>query len=268
MARMARITRVLRMTKFLAKVRVMGTIILSSMASLIWLFLLLTTIMYIFAIVLTSGATGWLKPDDRSPPVDDERYTPIKETFGTVSRSMLCLFESVTGGRNWGIPNELTQAIGILYSFVFSFFIFFFVFSVLNIVTGVYVDGAIQQAHSDRAMQESKKEIEKRVGVELLAEILGSIDTDASGSVTRRELDVAMKTPEVQTLMELLEVNAEDADKLFDLMNADGDDALSIPEFVDGMHKLKGVAMSIDVHLILVRLNKVDAVLQNILEKR
>merc|ERR1712190_367535 len=58
-ARMARILRAIRMIRFFTKIRLMVVMILGSFMSLFWLVLLLTGVIYVFAVVLTSGATDW-----------------------------------------------------------------------------------------------------------------------------------------------------------------------------------------------------------------
>merc|ERR1711908_24696 len=59
--RIARIMRILRMLRFMAELRVMANMIINSMMSLFWLFTLLAAMIYMFAIVLTQGATDYLR---------------------------------------------------------------------------------------------------------------------------------------------------------------------------------------------------------------
>merc|ERR1711862_637681 len=77
----------------------------------------------------------------------------IATSWGSMSSSMLTFFLSVTGGVNWIMLFETATLLGKPYSFIIVFFIFFMVFSVLNIVTGVVVDGAIQRGNCDRSVR-------------------------------------------------------------------------------------------------------------------
>merc|ERR1719382_1534194 len=68
--RMARIMRILRTVRFLAQLRIMTHMIVSSMMSLFWIFVILAALIYVFAIILTQGATEYLQQD--AQPADHE----------------------------------------------------------------------------------------------------------------------------------------------------------------------------------------------------
>jgi len=147
---------------------------------------------------------------------------------------------------------------------VFSFFIFFTFFSVLNIVTGVFVDGAIQQANDDRSLRLMQQEKEHKEYVQALMDLLFDIDADGSGYITREEWDGEVSNWNVQANMLLLGVNGDDADRLFNLLDTGGDGVLSIPEFVEGMQRLKGPAQSIDVHVLISRVDHLIALSEHV----
>merc|ERR1712107_681799 len=108
-------------------------------------------------------------------------------SYGTVDRAMYTLFLSMCGGISWGEPAAVAYFLGPIYLWFFLFFISFTIFSVLNIVTGVFVDGAITQANEDRSLIAHKAELAQKALSEELISVLSEIDTDGSGFLTIEE---------------------------------------------------------------------------------
>merc|ERR1712113_1065585 len=177
-ARMARIARALRMIRFLSRIRIMAVMIVGSMISLFWLFVLLAGVMYVFAIILTNGATDWRKPESGEPPEDHIHWELMEKYWGSVVKSVYTLFAAMTGGISWGEPAEVIAVCGLIYHLLYTYFIFFTFFSILNIVTGVFVDSAIQKADSDRAMILQKAYTERKSIQEQLTLFLNKMDED------------------------------------------------------------------------------------------
>jgi len=250
--RLARILRVVRMVRFLQPLRIMTGLILGSMMQLLWLFILLLGVIYVFAVVLTQGASDYRFL--RSPQV----VSKVEKDFGTLPKSLYTLFLSMTGGVSWGEPAAHTQDIGHVYFAVFVFFVFFTFFSVLNIVTGLFVDGAIQQANDDRStMIEKAVEMRQQCG-KALAELLQEIDVDNSGYISREEWDLALADRNIMAMMNGLEIDPKQTDNLFALLDDNNDQIVGIEEFVAGMMRLKGIAKAIDIHLLMSKVGDVN----------
>merc|ERR1712176_915524 len=107
--------------------------IIGSLTSLFWLLVLMLVITYMFAIVLTQGATEAKRKDLSN--MDD-----VKEFYGSIPTSMFTLYQSMIGGVDWGVPAKASLSLGGMYFCTYLGFIFMNVFCVLNIVTGVFVD--------------------------------------------------------------------------------------------------------------------------------
>lgn len=246
--RLARIMRIVRMVRFLQPLRIMTGLIWGSMMQLMWLFLLLFGVMYVFAVVLTQGASDYrFSTSPRSSQIVSE----VEKYFGNLIKSIYTLFLSMTGGVSWGEPADNTQQVGQIYWIVFLFFVFFIFFSVLNIVTGVFVDGAIQQANEDRAtMIEKAMEIREQCA-KSLADLLQEIDIDRSGYISREEWDLALANDKIIATMDGLQIDARQTEHLFAMLDHNSDQIVEIEEFVTGMTRLKGTAKAIDLHLLM-----------------
>lgn len=240
--RMFRILRLLRMVRFLSELRVMAHMIQHSMMSLFWLFSLLTILIYIFSIVLTQGATEFLKHEN------DE---VVAERYGTLFTTMYTLFQAMSGGVSWGDVTTPLMKVGKFYFLIAMVYVFFSIFSVLNIVTGVFVDGAIELAKQDRSMIVTKRIQSRDASAQHLAELLREMDTDGNDTLTQEEFKASLERKDVAEYLDALSVDSTEAELLFMLLDKDGDGCVDIEEFVAGMQKLQGEAKSFDIHLLM-----------------
>ena len=95
--------------------------------------------MYVFAICFTSEATEYLK-EENFPDKNISRH--VHARFGTMSRALNSLVQSMLGGVSWGEISETLMSTGWVTGSLFLFYLFFTRLAVLNIITGVVVDNA------------------------------------------------------------------------------------------------------------------------------
>merc|ERR1719162_1797859 len=113
------------------------------MISLVWAMLLMSIMFYVFGLTITQGVVEFLGDN---AAWDDPRYEGLSRHFGRLDRSVLSLFEAMAGGISWG---ELVDDLQYLsWSFILLFFTFISVaiFAVMNIVTGVFVQTAMERS--------------------------------------------------------------------------------------------------------------------------
>jgi len=246
--RMARTMRLLRMLRFLGELRVMAKMIVSSLLSLFWLMTLLLALIYVVAIVLTQGVTDYLQ--EAEPPIISG---VVHDKYGSLFKTMWTLFKAMSGGVSWGEVSDPLQRVGTAYFVAFGIYIFFALFSVLNIVTGVFVDGAIELAKRDRDMIVQKQHQSKAAYTHHMQVLLQELDANGDGIITREEFDFAMNQPEIQDYMEALHLDADVCKLLFRLLEEAGAGAVDIDDFMDGMRRLSGEAKSADIHMMMLQ---------------
>merc|ERR1719443_335117 len=110
------------------------------MRSLLWSLVMLSLIMYIFSLIFMQSASEYLARAETDP----EKRRELIEYWGTVYASMDSLFQAISGGNDWSQFATPLRAVGEHYYLAFLFFILFLCFAVLNILTGVFIDGAQQ----------------------------------------------------------------------------------------------------------------------------
>jgi len=254
--RIGRLLRPLRTVALLGELRVIATMIVSSFRSMFWLLCILVSLTYCFALILTQGATTYLNDISQSDALPDQ-YEDISHTYGSVPRTMYALFLGMTGGRNWGEIAALIGHAGLFYGGMVNLYIFINLFSVLNIVTGVFVDGAIELGKRDRNMMIQKQNGIREASKKHLVALLSHVDSDGDGIVSKEEFFTALQEGEVTDFMDALGIDPDNATEVFMLLDSNEDGIVNLQEFIQGMDRIRGEAKSIDIQMLLLHTRKI-----------
>jgi len=246
MFRMARVIRVMRVLRFLDELRTMVLLILHSMRSLFWLLVLLSIILFVFSIFFTQGIADYLATYQEDP-IGEE----LRKFYGGLADSAFTLFMAITGGVSWIEVVRPLQETGWVFTGLFILYVSFCVFSVLNIVTGVFVDGAIQRSAQERDLRLEKEKEQKEVYINMLMDLLNEIDNEGTGVITRGALEEAFERERVKYTFSVLDIDIHDSNYLFDMLDLDRSGEVDMDEFVLGCLRLKGHAKSIDIHTLM-----------------
>eukprot|EP00927_Polykrikos_kofoidii_P053235 TRINITY_DN4750_c0_g2_i1.p1 TRINITY_DN4750_c0_g2~~TRINITY_DN4750_c0_g2_i1.p1 ORF type:complete len:634 (-),score=91.76 TRINITY_DN4750_c0_g2_i1:155-2056(-) len=245
--RSLRSLRICRLVFFLPQVRVVLMTILSSMNALFWLLVVMLCVMFVFAVILTEGAGQLLQHGE----VPHELIEDMTRDFGSVVRSVYTLFQSAVGGIEWGGPAGLTLHFGLGYFAVFLSYISLMMFSVLNVVLGFFVDGAIQLMERDREICRVRLIEQNRNIADDLVTLLKGLDTDGDGEITYGEWLHALADSKIRLLLGVLGFDTVDVKQLFDLLDADDSGTISLRELVRGMQRVRGKVTALHVDLVL-----------------
>eukprot|EP00927_Polykrikos_kofoidii_P056215 TRINITY_DN5037_c0_g1_i1.p1 TRINITY_DN5037_c0_g1~~TRINITY_DN5037_c0_g1_i1.p1 ORF type:complete len:706 (+),score=102.34 TRINITY_DN5037_c0_g1_i1:23-2140(+) len=263
--RVVRIVRAMRIGRILRYARTFRQIAYSlqaSMGTLFWALLMVFLILYCFAICFCQVSTDQvamaaeMSAKGYSQP---EHITRLQQNFSSVPMGLLQLFMSMSGGRNWGEVLEPLLETSTAYTVVFLAFISSVFFGVLNIVTAIFVDSAMQsqQHYKDLLIQE--KSLKNQMFTEHLTQVFAQIDTDGSGSITGDEMDYFLQDPALNSYLEAIDVFPNDARALFCLLDVDDSGEVNIDEFCQGCLRLKGEAKSFDIHCLIYNVEKLYA---------
>ncbi|CAK0889286.1 unnamed protein product [Prorocentrum cordatum] len=194
--RLTRLLRIVRTVRQLKPLRVLVHSIASASKSVFWALMLLVMIVYAFGVILTQAATEHTEGGAR---VDDE---DLVSYYGDLYLSMLSLWMAVSGGINW---NQLTaplegtgNATWMMFFLVYITFVYFFV---LNVVTGVFCQNAIEGAQQDLDLTIEAQLKEKQVYAERLRMLFDEMneDYDADEELTAAVIQEQMAKPKVQS---------------------------------------------------------------------
>lgn len=152
--RIIRLTRILktaqlvRIFRFVMALRKIVQSVLHTLKHLLWAMLLLLLIVYVFAVLFVQAVDDY---------VMDNQYLPEREMaaskiyFDSLIETMLTLFMSIAGGVSWEEPISTLKEISGWWTFLYLFYIAFTYFAVLNVVTAVFCQSAIESAQNDHA---------------------------------------------------------------------------------------------------------------------
>eukprot|EP00747_Dinoflagellata_sp_TGD_P109278 gnl/TRDRNA2_/TRDRNA2_170626_c0_seq1.p1 gnl/TRDRNA2_/TRDRNA2_170626_c0~~gnl/TRDRNA2_/TRDRNA2_170626_c0_seq1.p1 ORF type:complete len:308 (-),score=66.17 gnl/TRDRNA2_/TRDRNA2_170626_c0_seq1:299-1138(-) len=266
--RLVRLLRIVRVMRYIAELRAIVLSIAGSMRSLLWTIALLFLIMYIIGIVFTQifadytrdvGITG-------AEGLDDEDEEALRISFGSLLRSILSLYEAISGGKDWDDLVTPLIALNPFFGLIFVFYIAFALLALMNVVTGVFVEAALKSAKDD----------EEKSMLESLNTLFCTMADD--GVMKLNQFEEMVDDPEMAIVLKSLDLVPEETKALFMLMDMDDSGEIDYEEFLNGCLKLRGPAKSIDLTTVmhenrktsrkLVRhAHKIETLCESILDK-
>jgi len=245
LSKMLKMLRMVRVMRFFKELRLMLGSIFACMATLLWSILMLTLMLYIFALGFLQAVTGYLE-DSNATSIDQESVTLIRSYWSSVLQATVSLYMAITGGCDWEQLLKPLQEAGGLYYFLFLFYISFATVAVLNVLTGMFVESALKVSE----MEEGSK----------LAEVMGANkDTflkferlfvlkgtpSRTGLITWNQLEQHCNRPEVKECFKCLAITMDDAKKVFTMMESNG--SVKFDEFLIGCSKVKDDIKALDI---------------------
>ncbi|CAE7472954.1 SCN11A [Symbiodinium natans] len=152
LCKIAKVLRVLRTLRFFRELRLMLDCVLGSVINAIWCVAMLFFVIFIFALLMVQGLADYLGQYSREfgpESLNEDFVGDIMLWYGSVSRTILTLFQSTTSGIDWRdcyLPLEQSSE---LVAGMFLVFVGLFTISVWNIVTSTFVEKALKLAQPD-----------------------------------------------------------------------------------------------------------------------
>lgn len=264
--RIVRTLRIVRMLQYIREFRKMIYSLMASLQTLFWSLLLLFFVIYTYGIWFTQGAKEVIRAGNLP---DEQVEADLMEFYGTLTRSCYSLYLAIFNGKSWGILVEpLFDTDKLMVVFFLSYISVSFL-GVLNVVTSVFVESAMQSTQHYKDLMVQEKARAKETFVRHVKEIFHQIDTNGSGSISAGELKRYIEDEQLQmtTYFEALELNPRDTHALFKLMDPGNSGEIDIEEFCDGCVRLQGAARSFDVNCILYEQRRQKAALTKFIEE-
>lgn len=249
--RVIRVVRVVKIVRFIRALRSLVHSIFGTLKVLMWSVLLLMMIIYVFAIVFTDVSTEYISNFEIS--ATETAFLQLR--FSDLERSMRTLFQSISNGLTWGEVADNMYRLSWIWGYLYLIYVAFCCFAVLNVMTGVFCQSAIESAERDQELHVQSVVTSKQQQVEMFMSVFKSIQIErgdvASENLTYMEFEALFNEPHIQSFFQSLDVETSDAWTLFKLMDTSGNGDLDATEFVEGCMRLKGPARSIDVSLLM-----------------
>jgi Ca2+-binding EF-hand superfamily protein len=172
----------------------------------------------------------------------------LYEYFGTFSKSLLSMIEMLLG--NWFVVtriltgfNELFMLFGICHQLVFGF-------AVIEVISGVFLNETFKVAALDDSIMLNEVRRAKKAERDKLTEFFYQADENDDGLVDPSELSRVLENKQVGEWLGAMGLNLSDVDKVFELLDMDGDGMLSLEELLQGAALLKQPARAVDLAVV------------------
>merc|ERR1712039_663973 len=149
-------------------------------------------------------------------------------------RSMFTLLKSTAGGVDWDVVVSPLSNVGWAYVVFFTSFIAFFVFTILNVVTAVFCQSAMESAQYDKELTTLNLFKEQDQLCKKLTDLFEDVDQDASGFITRDALEALLAKRQAQAYLQSLGIDTIDAWALLKLLDVQETGSVDLQEFVSG----------------------------------
>ncbi|CAE7360827.1 Scn11a [Symbiodinium natans] len=237
--------RVVRLLQYLSALRTIVFSIVSTMSSVGWTSLLLVVLFYLFGVLITQISTDhcrdlWYTSGEFC---DDD----LNRFWSSVPQSMLTLFLSITNGISWDEALQPLRGISDIAVVGLIVYIVITVLAVLNVVTGVFCNMAIESARADKDIATMRQMQKHEAQVEALREVFREINTEGQEVIGLDDLKEAMTRQKLRSFMHAMEIATDDIVTLFMCIDADGSGDITLDEFVYGCMNLAGPAKGLQV---------------------
>jgi len=222
------------LVRFVAELRKLMYLIFASFWSFIWTMVLLMMLTYMVAVFVTELVV-------ESTDSNGNQDTQLSYWFGTLGDSVHSLYQAIAGGTDWGdMSSSLMTHVSPWCGVLFGMYVAFAMLVLLNLVTGVFVDGAFRLTKSDK-QAEIVRQIHKA---------FQSSDEDHLGAIKLDAFRTQLETPDMKSVFAAIEMSVKRAEDLFKILDEDGNEELTAEEFANGSLQLQGQAKSLDLALM------------------
>jgi len=248
--RVTRAIRVVRVFRFFKELRTLIVTILGSFKTLIWSAVMMVLFWYVCGVILTNATYEACSIARAGTAVLHADCPPLKDRFGTLRRSVLSLYMSMSGGVDWDTIYQIMGPMDEVYKVMFLVYLFFTMFGVLNIVTGIFVESAKEAGLADRDMLVRSQMRTQEKYIKDMIRLFQEIDANGSGTISRKEFQWHLTDERALAYFEALKLDISDVSTLFDLLDINKSGRINIEEFLSGCQRLRGESRALDLAVL------------------
>jgi len=261
LVRFGKILRLLRIVRYLSGVRTMIISLWASTTQLVSAFGVMTIFMYVVSLLLMQGLVNNVQ-EVTDPfevgriastfwgPVDEATRQQTIRLYGSIGRTMMTLFMTISGGMDWGDAAEPVAKLDIYLSILWMVYSAFMTFGLTNILVGIFVESALQSIQNDKHSRMTAEMEHYAKFVERLKAIFSKADENADGSLSKIEFEILLQDPDLVTDLKVLGIESQ-VEGLFRYLDQDKTDCISFEEFEAGLWRMKGEASAVDMLMLM-----------------
>jgi len=236
--RLLRFMRVFHVFYSFQQLRSMVDCITASLKSMSAAIIPIAFLVYAFGVYITAFVIDLAQ--ERPDLIEDGQ---LAEYFGSLPKSLMSLFQAVTGGIDWSDLFKPLMKVSPYLGFVLVLYVAIMVIAVLNVVTGFFVDSAMLA-------------VARAKDVELRDQMRAMFQKSMRGSRSSQTLSWTefrdqLDDPQMTRCLHMLNIDPSEAKGLFTLLDTDSSGEINAEEFVMGAIRLKGNAKAIDLATLM-----------------
>eukprot|EP00930_Biecheleria_cincta_P028971 TRINITY_DN20164_c0_g1_i1.p1 TRINITY_DN20164_c0_g1~~TRINITY_DN20164_c0_g1_i1.p1 ORF type:complete len:564 (-),score=86.41 TRINITY_DN20164_c0_g1_i1:21-1481(-) len=244
-----RLFRLARAVRLLVQFKTLWMLVrglLCSASTIFFTCVLMVLALYIFACLCVELISRPYQNGD-----DAEMSALVRKYFPNLEVSMLTLLRFVFFDNTFEIYEPMLMRNPWL-AILFALFLLIVSIAMMNLVTAVIVEGAIEQGKQDKEVeQEHKKQLIKSM-IPALTAMFYEMDEDGNGTLTFEELQRCGDDLQDELMMNM---KAESLEELFDMIDVDGSGEVEIDEFCIGVSKIASSDQPVEFIRILKQLH-------------
>jgi hypothetical protein len=240
-------TRAVGVIRFIRELRLMVFSLTGTLKSLAWAIVLLFIILLVFGVFFTDGAVTHLI---QNPTLSSDSRADLSEHFGTLWRAGISLFMSMSGGEDWGNILAVLKPLPYEYQLTFLGFVTFAILALLNVITAVFVEAAMQVSQNDKELVVLEEMKNKDEFMAIMQQVFEELDTNDSGALSLQEFEKHIEDEKLTAFLKSFDLDVSQVRTLFTLLDVDRTGEVDLDEFVSGCMRLKGGAKSLDMAIL------------------
>mmetsp|Transcript_18206 Transcript_18206/g.42585 ORF Transcript_18206/g.42585 Transcript_18206/m.42585 type:complete len:1017 (+) Transcript_18206:138-3188(+) len=228
-ARLVRLVRALRLLVVFRELWMLVRGLVNAIKVMVYTCILLGIMLFAFASI---GVELLAKHNLVTSSTPDKEFKEIVDAhFRNLPTAMLTLLQFVNFDNIVYIYEPLVKRDwSLLIFFVAAIMVLGIV--LMNLVTAIIVNSALEQAVQDKDLAKSIEDSKRKKLVREMRKIFIRLDEDGSGEISREEIQ-NISDADKEVLRKLM--GMADPLEIFDALDVDGDEELGIDEFVDGV---------------------------------
>lgn len=228
--RLLRLIRALRMLKYFRTVWRLVYGLLTSHNAMFSTLALIVLTLYIFACL----GVELISKDPDFQIEGDETFDIVNTHFASVPGTMLTLMQFVTVDSVAIIYGPLVRKNGKYYLAIYFCAIILIVsIALMNLVTAVLVEGALENAQNDKEADKVDLQEKLKRAVPKIRQVFHAMDANGDGNVSLEEIEAVPMDVLPKELFEKSGISS--MKEIFAILDVDGGGELSQDEFVDGL---------------------------------
>merc|ERR1712232_73961 len=206
--------------------------------------------LYIFSLVLViSAGTRLDEIGEETSEAAGTQRAGLLSMYGSVQTSMLTLYKATTGGDDWSLSYNAISSTGWVASMVYLLFLAFWHFALVNIITGIFVETALEKLAPDREAIALSHHTEMELVAEELRSLWRQVAETDDGYLSLSDLHRGIRGTKIPYQLEILGLSVDNVTQFFYVLlrNSPEEGKVRISNFVHGCMRLKGPASSYDL---------------------